>query len=269
MKLINALSILPEMRGAVAIAFMPTLRDIFNNPTLLLHPVQIQQVFMKHLWALYGDGMDEGNKVTKQRLISINAKGVVLDIGAGYGHTASYLDPTLVTKYIALEPNTFMHPEIRTRAASAGFTESDGTLQILSFGAQETDLICAALRNEGCTSAGVDTIISIHSLCSIPSPQKSLYGLLEHVLKNGGKFLYFEHVRNTREDAAWWQGFWSPCWSLLFGGCRLDRATDVWVDEWDGWGSEEGMKVAWRTDEEDESTNFFCHRVGQYVKTQK
>lgn len=38
---------------------------------------------MAHIWALFGNPTDEGGRSTKEALITPNAHGVVLDIGAG------------------------------------------------------------------------------------------------------------------------------------------------------------------------------------------
>lgn len=177
----------------------------------------------------------------------------------GNGHTANYLDPTKVTRYIALEPNVHMHAELRKRANAAGFTEADGTFLLLSFGAQDIDSICAA----GGGTQQIDTIVSILTLCSVPDPIKTIYALLEKGLKPGGSLLFHEHVRNTREDVAWWQGFWNPVWGMFFGGCKMNRPTDVWINKWPGW---EERSVFTPEREAEEPERFFCHRVGQYVK---
>lgn len=82
MKLSNAFSILDKLRFAISCAILPTLRDVYKNPSILFQPTAFSDRFMLHLWAVYGDGLDEGNKETKRELLSY-AHGVVLDIGAG------------------------------------------------------------------------------------------------------------------------------------------------------------------------------------------
>ena len=152
-----------------------------------------------------------------------------------------------------------MHAQIRTRAEAAGFTESDGSLVILSLGAQDTDAICAAMGS----TQPVDTIVSILTLCSVPNTHQAIVGLLEKVLKPGGMLVYFEHVKNPREDVAWWQWFWNPVWGVVFGGCKMDVPTDVWVDEWKGW---EEKSVVQAPFEEGEEERLLTHRLGRYVK---
>lgn len=176
---------------------------------------------------------------------------------SGHGHTVKYLDHDKITKYVAIEPNELMHPEIRKVANAAGYTEAAGTLLILRYGAEQIELINSALGG----SLAVDSIISILTICSIPSPEETVGKLVGQVLKPGGQFLFYEHVLSPREDVAWWQRFWTPIWLWAFDGCRLDRPTHLWVDKLDCWESRD----IWGKEGEDVE-NLFWHRVGRFVK---
>lgn len=179
----------------------------------------------------------------------------------------NYLNRQQVTKYVALEPNLLMHPYIRSMASAAGFTESDGTLVILSCGAEDTVTILETLGPQP-----VDTVISILTICSIPSPEITLLHLVRDVLKPGGQVLFYEHVLSPREDVAWWQRFWTPIWKIPLGGCRLDRPTHQWVESMTDvdvtgqpvsmWSSGE----VWGKEGEPEE-HLFWHRVGRFMKT--
>ncbi|KAF7361371.1 hypothetical protein MSAN_01169900 [Mycena sanguinolenta] len=186
----------------------------------------LSQISFATVWMAFGQGSDEHARPDKTNLITPHAKGVVLDIGAGHGYTASYLDRTKVTKYIALEPNTLMHGHIREKAHAAGFTEADGTLLILSCGAEATPSIMSSVDH-----TKVDTIVAVLSLCSVPNPKNTLLSLAQDILISGGEFLFYEHVLSHRKDVAWWQKFWAPIWVYVFDGCRLDRPTHLWVKE--------------------------------------
>ena len=169
----------------------------------------------------------------------------------------NYLDRSKVTKYIALEPNTRMHDEIRKQAAEANFTEADGTLAILPFSAEEVPQIVAALGSPPM----VDTLITILTLCSIPKPKDTITELVDILLKPGGQLLYYEHVLSPRSDVAWWQRFWTPLWRKVFDGCCLDRPTHLWVWDMGVWESKE----LWdKKDEEEE--DLWWHQVGKFVK---
>ena len=294
MKLSSATGLLGDLWSAVQIALLPTLRAVFHSPRLLLSPHALSDIFMAHVWSLFGNGIDENHRTLKAELITPHATGIVLDIGAGescfayrtgsdesrasvcmherkvdqqlclpgYGHLAAYLDRNRVTKYVALEPNALMHVEIRKRALDAGFDEAAGTLQILPYGAEDMPRIVAALA-----PARADTIVSIMTFCSIPRhlAKSVLHNLVHDVLRSdGGKLLFFEHVRSPRKDVAWWQWMWSPIWSLALGGCRLDTPTHEWVQD---------MGSVWRADEShvwgienEPEEHLFWHRIGRFVK---
>ena len=175
-----------------------------------------------------------------------------------------YLDPTKVTKYVALEPNVHMHPEIRARAASQGFTEEAGTLVVLPYGAEETALIVSALGG----APAADTLVAILTLCTIPQPEAALAGLVGQVLKPGGTLVFYEHVLSPREDVAWWQRFWAPVWRVPFDGCRLDQPTHLWLAEAGDDGKGESLWVlqeTWNREGEPEDT-LFWHQAGRFVK---
>ncbi|KAF9653794.1 hypothetical protein BDM02DRAFT_1083086 [Thelephora ganbajun] len=268
MRLSNALSPLADLRYAIGASLWPTILDIYKSPSLFFRPAALSQVIMAHIWVLFGNPTDEGGRPTKQRLITPNAHGVVLDVGAGHGHTVGYLDRNKVTKYLALEPNTRMHAHIRTSAHSAGFNEDDGTLVILSCGAEDVPSILEALR---ATQPPVDTIISILTFCSIPSPERTIRNLVRDVLKPGGQLLFYEHMLSPREDVAWWQRAWAPIWAMPFDGCRLDRPVHSWIDdltltedngmETSAWSE----RMLWGKEGEDEE-NLWWHQVGKFVK---
>ncbi|KAF8889420.1 S-adenosyl-L-methionine-dependent methyltransferase [Gymnopilus junonius] len=293
MRLLNAFSFLTDLRLAFFVAIFPTLKALLNQPTLLLRPHALSQVFMSHVWTGFADGTDENGRKVKDGLITPNAYGVVLDIGAGHGHTVRYLNHACVSRYVALEPNTLMHDKIRTQANAGGFHESDGTLVILSCGVEDTKTILSTLssahsptRSPPPISASskekdfaqthqelpsIDTIISVLTLCTIPDPQKNMARLVRDVLKPGGQLLIYEHVLSPRQDVAWWQKLWAPIWAVAFDGCRMDRPSDVWVGNLK-LGGEDGVETsAWRESrmwgkEGEDPENLFWHSVGRFVK---
>ncbi|KAF8869745.1 S-adenosyl-L-methionine-dependent methyltransferase [Infundibulicybe gibba] len=241
MKLSAAFGLLQDFRLAIQAALLPTLWEIFRSPSLIFRLTALSQFFMAHVWSALVEGVDENGRSTKEDLITPNACGVVLDLGAGYGHTTKYLQRSHVSKYIALEPNVHMHPRLRAFANAEGYTEYHH--------------ICP------CGGAhSVDAIISVFTLCTIPRPQEAMAALVREVLKPGGQFLFYEHVLSPRSDVAWWQRFWTPMWQLAFDGCRLDRPTHLWVDRHSMEGGE-----AWVKDNEPEE-HLFWRQAGRFVK---
>jgi hypothetical protein len=146
-----------------------------------------------------------------------------------------------------------MHGSIISSATKAGFDASQ--IQIITCGAEETDKIAEALQG-----LHVDTIVSTLTLCGVPDLKDTLEKLVTRILKAGGSFLFYEHVRcDLSPTLAWWQTFWTPFWRPIVG-CRLDIPTHVYVEELGLWEKRE----VWG--KQDELPNLFWHRVGHYVK---
>jgi SAM-dependent methyltransferase len=182
----------------------------------------------------------------------------------GHGHSIDYFEKGKVTVYIAVEPNVRMHARLRARANAAGFSESNGTLLILPNGLEDTDHIKSSLPDP----AGVDTIISVLTLCSVPNPQAPIQKTVKGLLKPGGQFLFYEHVLSKYQDVAWWQRFWAPVWAIFFDGCRIDRATEDWLAGLSNGGEPGSMweeKEVWVKEGQSEMTLFY-HRGGRFVK---
>lgn len=83
MKLSEAFSVLDGLRLSFIAAAVPTIKAILYSPSLIAHPKQISRIIFYNVWSTYGHFTDEVNRTTKESLITPNARGVVLDIGAG------------------------------------------------------------------------------------------------------------------------------------------------------------------------------------------
>lgn len=83
MKLSNALALTGDIRACLQTAIIPTIKAIYAAPSLIFYPSKLSRVFMSYVWMLYGDGVDGNNSELKKTLITPNAYGIVLDIGAG------------------------------------------------------------------------------------------------------------------------------------------------------------------------------------------
>jgi hypothetical protein len=264
MKLSASLGLTSDLRAAFCVATLPTLKAICREPSLIIRPTALSRTFMAVVWDVFAAPTDKSARPTKLALISPHARGAVLDIGAGHGHSVDYFDRRTVTAYIALEPNARMHPAIRTRATKAGFKEADGTLLIIGGGAEDTLGIRKQIDGAGLQ---VDTMLSILTLCSVPDPQTTIARLVSDLLVPGGQLLFYEHVLSPRADVAWWQRFWSPVWRTVFDGCCLERPTHLWIEELqnqDGetmWSEQE----VWGKEGEPEE-HLFWHRCGRFVR---
>ncbi|KZO99547.1 hypothetical protein CALVIDRAFT_596128 [Calocera viscosa TUFC12733] len=246
---------LPQLLECTRLGLPPTLRAIWADPWLLFHPQKLRNIFMAGFWVVFGPGLDENAAPAKRRLVTPYAHGVVLEIGAGHGHSLQYFDRDKVTKYVAVEPNEDMYPGLRKSIAQAGFSEADGTALILPFGAHEVDRIADVVGEHQ-----VDTIISFLTLCSVPNSKQVIPKLCLTLLKSpGGTLLMYEHCLSPVWSSRLYQRIWSPIWSLAWNGCRLDRDTPKWVEQvpWSERyvGKEEGMP----------DWHLFYRAVGRYV----
>ncbi|KAF7296077.1 hypothetical protein MKEN_01422800 [Mycena kentingensis (nom. inval.)] len=256
----KVLDILDGMRLALGLSLPAILRALWASPALIFKPAVLSRIGMDAIWVQFGQGGDENSQKMKTELLR-DACGTVLDLGAAHAHTAKYLDHSKVTKYIALEPNTFMHALLRANAQAAGFNEEDGTLLILSCGAEDTATILSAL------DAPVDTIVSILTLCSVPKPQATLGALIMEVLAPGGTLILHEHVLNHDANVARWQKRLKPFWRLVFDGCEIDRATDVWArDLVDDGGSSVWQEAALWEPGMDMADSLLWRQNGRFVK---
>ncbi|KZS95244.1 hypothetical protein SISNIDRAFT_452600, partial [Sistotremastrum niveocremeum HHB9708] len=256
------LSPISDMRGGLTLVLLPFLSALLKHPSLIFHPSKLSDLFFSLLWIPYGDGVDGNAKSSKQDLIPPYAYGVVLDIGAGHGHTLDYLDHPRITKFIALEPNERMHARIISRAAKYGYSKAKGNFDIIPYGAEEIDKIITQIGGEHT----IDTLITILTLCSIPSPQKTINSLVNRTLKPaGGQILFYEHVRSHLRDVSFWQAFWTPVWKRFFGGCRLDQPSHIWIEQSTEWDWSEGQSRMWVKEGEPEE-HLFWHRVGRLVR---
>ncbi|EJD41915.1 hypothetical protein AURDEDRAFT_68209 [Auricularia subglabra TFB-10046 SS5] len=236
-------------------AFFPTAKDVCEDPALLLHPFVLRRIFFSHVWAEMSQHMDAAGRDLKANLITPHAYGVVLDIGAGHGHTASYLDRSKVTRYVALEPNKAFHGHIRRVAEENGFLESNHTLLILGTGAEDCGGIIAVLGPHT-----VDTLISVLSFCSVPSGKQSLRALAQQVLKPGGQLLSFEHIESPVAAVRRLQAVLNPFWGTVLDGCVLGRPIFEWIHAADDWAEADEWEVG------EEKYNLFFKRAGRFVR---
>lgn len=135
------------------------------------------------------------------------ARGVVLDVGAGSGHNFPFYDPKLVEKLYALEPSAGMRKLATKRAQALAFP-----LEWLDLPGEQIPL----------ADASVDTVVLTFTLCTIPDWQAAL-AQVKRVLKPDGKLLFCEHGLAPEPAVQRWQHRLNPGWKKCAGGCHLNR----------------------------------------------
>jgi ubiquinone/menaquinone biosynthesis C-methylase UbiE len=158
-------------------------------------------------WCLGRTDRQQASLLTaRKRLLFADLAGTVLEIGPGTGANLSLYPPHI--SWIGIEPNPYMHPLLRRRAAAMGpaFNLCRGLAEQLAVG-----------------SESVDAVISTHVLCSVRNLSGALAEILR-VLRPAGRFLFLEHV--SAAPGTWLQScqkWLRPAWQVLAGGCRPDR----------------------------------------------
>ena len=122
------------------------------------------------------------------KLVS-QAEGVVLELGPGTGNQLPRYDLSRVSKIYGIEPNVDLHEALR---ASIKKAKLDDIYVILSQSAEDLK----SLERCGVAPNGVDTILSVNVLCSVPDPTKTVRGLFQY-LKPGGRMIVYEHVQSN------------------------------------------------------------------------
>lgn len=199
---------------------------ILSTAPLIARLRTARSKFFYYAWRVLSPMLDPGDAPIKGPLLA-KGRGVVLEIGAGVGHNIKYYDRRRVERLILVEPNVDMHPRLRAMANASGYRETDASLLLLGCGGAASDEL--ALENAGVGAGTVDTVMTIHVLCSIPGPADAVE-LYRRLLKPGGQLVFYEHVKNEEKATAQWQTWLTELiWRTAFDGCELDRPTGEWI----------------------------------------
>lgn len=132
------------------------------------------------------------------------ARGRTLEIGVGTGFNLEFY-PKQGVELTAIEPDE----SVRLRAVKRNTKNLgkiiNGDVEKLEFPDQV-----------------FDTVVSTLVFCSVENPQKGLREVFR-VLKSGGQFLIFEHVRRNTPVVGWVLDHLNPAWLKITGGCNLNR----------------------------------------------
>jgi hypothetical protein len=90
MKISRAFELPVRLYHVVRCALLPTIQALWQTPALIFSSTMISRLFMARVWIAMGDSIDEGRKVVKSNLITPNAYGTILDLGAGQIVSAAY-----------------------------------------------------------------------------------------------------------------------------------------------------------------------------------
>lgn len=136
-------------------------------------------------------------------------QGRVLEIGAGTGANFSYYPAD--AQVVATEPDPHMLERAKKKLAEL----STSNIELRQAGAQSLPF----------DDASFDHVVATLVFCTVPDAARGL-AEARRVLKPGGTFRFWEHVRN--EESRLWctvQDVITPVWSWLGAGCHPNRRT--------------------------------------------
>ncbi|KAI7183564.1 hypothetical protein D0869_04530 [Hortaea werneckii] len=215
-----------------------------------------KDAWFARFWTFFGPKSRQFAEPSVMPLLKNAARGVCLDIGPGSGEWLYLFGKANnggITKIYGVEPNIGMHAQLRESAVKAGLGD---IYEIVGCGAEELS------SKGGIQKESIDTIITVQCLCSIPSPEriiKELYPLL----KSGGKWLVYEHVRTKYQGdfVGYWQQGINQIWPTFFNGCDITRPTDEWLLQAGEW-----QEVKLRPGEGEGPYDTVPHVIGHLVK---
>ncbi len=141
------------------------------------------------------------------------ARGRVLEVGCGTGASFPYFrDPASV---VAIEPDPYMLARAKRRARALGLplTLMRASAEALPFPA-----------------ASFDTVVATLVLCSVADPRRALREV-RRVLRPGGEFRFYEHIRYDHRLGALAQDAITPLWRWMGAGCHPNRDTPRLLEE--------------------------------------
>ena len=175
--------------------------SFITHPAELTSWVKLKHGWFKHFWWWFGPASKPLFVGAVAPLLS-EAHGVVLDIGPARGIWIRELgevvkeSPGKIQKIYGIEPNVLFHGQLQNNARVYGLED---IYEPVAAYAQD-------LERRGIKKESVDTIITVHVLCSVGMYQQDIIKTLYEYLKPGGQWLVFEHVASNNAPVKMWQG---------------------------------------------------------------
>lgn len=138
------------------------------------------------------------------------ARGRVLELGAGTGLNLELYPHEGIDDLILTEPDPHMAKHLRKR------------MEEVCPGAE---MIEAGAENLPFEDESFDTVVVTLVLCTVPD-QRAALAETKRVLKPDGQFLFLEHVRSPDLGLAKWQDRLEKPWRFLGDGCHCNRDTE-------------------------------------------
>ncbi len=153
-------------------------------------------------------GTERAGLSDRRHELLANARGRVLEIGAGTGLNLSHY-PDTVEQLVLAEPEAPMARRLERRLAESG---------------RQGRVMLAPAESLPLEDDSVDTVVATLVLCTVNDPQRAL-AEIDRVLRPGGRLLFLEHVRSQDPAVARWQDRLHGIWLRFGHGCNCNRPT--------------------------------------------
>lgn len=137
------------------------------------------------------------------------ARGRVLELGAGTGLNLDLYPDMLVDDLTLTEPDPHMTKQLRKRVEESS---------------RRAEVVEAPAEHLPFEDDSFDTVVVTLVLCTVPDQAAALREI-GRVLKPDGRFLFLEHVRANEPSLAKWQDRLEGPWRFLGDGCHCNRDT--------------------------------------------
>jgi ubiquinone/menaquinone biosynthesis C-methylase UbiE len=144
-----------------------------------------------------------------RRELLCEARGRVLELGAGTGLNLELYPREGLDSLTLSEPDPHMFKQLRPRAEEV---------------CAGADLVEAGAEDLPFADDSFDTVVVTLVLCTVPD-QPAALNEISRVLAPGGRLLFLEHVRANHPDLAKWQDRLEKPWRFLGDGCHCNRDT--------------------------------------------
>jgi SAM-dependent methyltransferase len=182
-----------------------------RNPTIEVDAMPVEVAESRFTAALYNPFLwlsERLGMAARRRQLLAEARGAVLEIGAGTGLNLRYYLAGL-DELVLVEPGEPMADRIDLSRAPDGVP---------------TKLVRAPAEQLPFADGSFDTVVSTLVLCTVSDPARAI-SEVTRVLKPGGRLLFCEHVE---ADPGWRRGLQRRSvrpWAAFADGCRCDRPT--------------------------------------------
>ncbi|MGM0475351.1 MAG: class I SAM-dependent methyltransferase [Bacteroidota bacterium] len=148
-----------------------------------------------------------GNSREQREKVIPLARGEVLEIGIGAGHSLPLYDGSKVKHLTAIDPLEKLWKKRKTELSELEF---------------DVKYIRGTADHIPAKNSTYDTVVVTYTLCSIRYIDRTLQEI-HRVMKPGGKLVFSEHGLAPDRGLRMWQNLINPLWKRIGGGCHLNR----------------------------------------------